>query len=361
MGMRMEEQPNPVAEAIQIFGRVLNDLSSPNRDLTLVLRSCLHACRLANLHEAAEWFRRELSGYQPEAELPWYRRGYQGALEWRTESLGGSYSAAAIDAVSGRRIFPADETLTTDIYEGVTWMQDRISAGQIERTGRTERRRTVRGEPFTIYERRHIYPGVYKGVLARIEELTFDFTSKTYTTLRYSDALHDVWQSFRAAVELQLQQLGLEKHLMTIQKGLQSTNPQDWRAVLWSCRDVLHDLAGLLWRDPRETYIHLPGNGPDGKLRVTGLEFVNRLGAYMHQKGITGTAGQYLRSEMDRIYGSIDGLNKLASGAHGGATYLDACTAALGTYFVLGELVQRTDLVPVTTYSEKAPQGPVQP
>lgn len=68
---------------------------------------------------------------------------------------------------------------------------------------------------------------------------------------------------------------------------------------MWSCRDILHDLAAYLWQDPRETYEHLPGKGKDRKLRVTKSDYVNRLGAYLHE------TGAYIRAEMERVYHSI--------------------------------------------------------
>ena len=118
------------------------------------------------------------------------------------------------------------------------------------------------------------------------------------------------------------------------------------------CRNIIRDLAGHLWRDPRDTYIYLSGSGKDGKLPVTEDKYVNRLGAYLHQKAVVGDTGDYLRAEMERIYSSIDKLIDLASKAHGNITRLDACTAAVGTYNILGELIMRTDMEPVIEYQE---------
>ena len=53
---------------------------------------------------------------------------------------------------------------------------------------------------------------------------------------------------------------------------------------------------------------------------------------------------------MERIYHSIDALNELDSKAHGVVTLLDARTAAIGTYTILGEIITRTDMKPVTKY-----------
>ena len=119
---------------------------------------------------------------------------------------------------------------------------------------------------------------------------------------------------------------------------------------MWSCRDILRDTAGYLWQVPRKTYEYLLGQGKGGKLSVTQSDYVNRLGAHLHQKGITGVTRDYINADMERIYHSIDTLNELDSKAHDVVTLLDARTAAIGTYTILGEIVTRTDMKPVTKY-----------
>jgi hypothetical protein len=64
----------------------------------------------------------------------------------------------------------------------------------------------------------------------------------------------------------------------------------------------------------------------------------------LHQKGVTGRTGKYLRAELWRIHALDDFANK----AHKGATQDELRLAVIGIYTVLGELVTRTDLQPVT-------------
>ena len=168
--------------------------------------------------------------------------------------------------------------------------------------------------------------------------------------LCYSDVIQDIWQGYRTKIDEHLITLGLSKHFDAIRNGLNSSNPQDWRNAMWSCRDILHDLAAYLWRDQRKTYEHLPGKGENNTLEVTDSHYVNRLGAYLHQKGIDKEYRAYLSAEMERIYNSIKTLNELDSKAHGKITLHDACLAAIGTYIILGELITRTDMKPITEY-----------
>ncbi|MCK4242449.1 MAG: hypothetical protein KAX23_02745, partial [Dehalococcoidia bacterium] len=80
----------------------------------------------------------------------------------------------------------------------------------------------------------------------------------------------------------------------------------------------------------------------------------NRLAAYLHQKGAGTSADKFLRKQLDRLWDSIKDLYDLESSAkgHRQITYDDARLSLIMTYLVLGELVLRTDMVPVTEYKE---------
>jgi len=238
-----------------------------------------------------------------------------------------------------------------DVGSDIDWIISVAQSGYVQSTGRKSQKyisfehRHVETEEMNVFDKQ-----VFQIIIKNIESPAFDFASNSYSILRYGDTLQDIWQAYRASVEECLAPVGLAKHLDTIRNGLNSQNPQDWRAAMWSCRDILHDLATYLWRDERETYEYLPGQGKNGKLRVTDSDHVNRLGAYLHQKAVSGKTGAYLRAEMERIYRSISTLNELDNKAHSEFTLLDARTVAIGTYTILGEIVTRTDMKPVIEY-----------
>jgi hypothetical protein len=191
---------------------------------------------------------------------------------------------------------------------------------------------------------------VFQTIVTNVENLVFGFVSASYAMLCYSDVIQDIWQRYRTQIDEHLITIGLSKHFDAIRNGLKSANAQEWRNVMWSCRDILHDLAAYLWRDRRKTYEHLPGKGENNKLEVTENHYVNRLGAYLHQKGIDKEYRAYLSAQMERTYNSIKTLNELDSKAHGEITLDDACSAAIGTYIILGELVMHTDMKPIEEY-----------
>jgi hypothetical protein len=192
-----------------------------------------------------------------------------------------------------------------------------------------------------------VYAPEARQCLTRIRNVVFSWASTNYSALQLGDAATRIWQDHRARVDHFLANISLTGHVAAITHGLGSTEPQEWRQAMWSTRDLLHDVAGYLWRDKRKTYKHLLDD--EGKpIEVTADKFVNSLMAYMHQKGITGTLGAELRADWARLRG----LNSLASSAHDKAavTLEDAKLTFFATYLLLGELVQRSDCKPVETY-----------
>ena len=345
-----EDMSNPQSESIDILKSVLNDFFTGSTEIKSVLRRCSHVCQILAWSEQLSWFQNELNGYPSGAELPWYRKSIPGRCKWYV--TGGIYTVieSAVEEGYSAEKEPIEYT-EMNVWAGIDWILSAAQSGYFESTGRKStkyirlHKKNVETEELKAYDKH-----VFQTILTNIGNLAFNFASNSYATLQYGDALQDVWQGYRAKVEEQLSAIGFTKHLDTIRNGLNSQNPQDWRAAMWSCRDILHDLATHLWRDQRGTYEYLPGQGDRGKLPVTERYYVNRLGAYLHQKGVVGEMGDYLRAEMERVYNSISTLSELDNRAHSEVTLFDVRTAAIGTYIIVGELVTRTDMQPIIQY-----------
>ena len=113
------------------------------------------------------------------------------------------------------------------------------------------------------------------------------------------------------------------------------------------------DVASFLWRDPRKTYEHTSSGSGTGALSVAKNNHLNRIAAYLHQKGL-GTSGAFLRAEVERLGASFRKLNDFQSKGKAEMTRQDARAIALATFFLIGELAARTDLVPIEHYSTPA-------
>jgi hypothetical protein len=337
-------------EAVDVLKSVLGNLFGGNVDIKNALRQCAHVCQILGWSEQLAFFQNELSGYAEAAELPWYRKGIKGRVEWL--AAGGLQASVACAIQDQYRTTEKPTRYTEmDVWAGIDWILSAAQSGYTESTGnKSSEYISFQHEHVETVEAKIYDKYAFQTVVTNIENMVFGFVSESYSLLCYGDVLQDIWQGYCAAIDEHLIPIGLSKHLDAIRNGLRSANPQEWRTAMWSCRDILHDLAAHLWRDPRPTYEHLPGKGQNGRLEVTDSYYVNRLGAYLHQKAIDKEVRRYLSAEMERIYNSIKALNELDCEAHGEITLQDARSAVIGTYVMLGELVIRTDMKPITEY-----------
>jgi hypothetical protein len=193
--------------------------------------------------------------------------------------------------------------------------------------------------------------------LTQLESQVFDFVSKSYVQLKYGNLITDIWSNYRTTVDNKLANLDLTNHLQAIQSGIQSNNPESWRTSAFACRNMITDLANYLWQDTKPRYEHLKGSTKDGKLDVTEGNTKNRLAAYLHQKGISGTTGKHLRNEVERLVASMDSIISFQSTAHDPINLQDTRSIAISTYLLIGEIVTRTDLVPIKDYGDPAIQA----
>jgi hypothetical protein len=347
--MTLDASETRTEQAARLLAEVVREILSGAPDLIAVLRKGYHACVLAGWSEGQAWFQRELEGYPKGSELPWYRRGIRGKTIWAAASI---YDVAA--HVADRTVYgehEAPEVAEMDCWHGMASVLDWARSGLKEPTG--ERRTRSSGRDTYHEEKREVYPaGPFLVIADTVQNEAFKFASAGYTALTYGDALQSVWEGYRAQVDPVLTQLGLGKHLETIRDGIRSENQQAWRNAMWACRDVLHDLAACLWRDPRPVYERMKVKGKP--LDVDESSYINRLLAYLHFKGQTDKVGKYLGAELERINSSIHTLYELDSKAHAPVTRQDARLAAIATYLLLGEFIQRTDMQPVENWGPSA-------
>ena len=348
----------PQEESAQIFADVVHSFRSSTHDVKSVLRSCQHACNLLNWHTQLEWFWRELNGYSADEDIPSHRK-VRGTLTW--QATGPDQITQRLQMVTRWRTIDLpepDEVTEQEVRVGIDNLLILCQTGYSEVTGEVREVASPRRDRTVIWERMKIFPATaFASVVREIKGVTFDFASRSYSLLQYGNVLTDFWTDYRTQVDAALQRLNFSNHLDAIQTGFQSANPESWRSAVLACRNLLNDLANHLWRDSRETYQHLKGDGQGLKLKVTEDRYANRLSAYIHQKGLRGTTGGFIRGEIERLAVSIRALIALQSRAHLPITGEDARTVALATYFILGELVIKTDMQPIERYG--APAAPV--
>lgn len=338
----------PQEEAIEIFVSVIKQLVNPTHDLKAILLQCQHACELMGWENVRDWFRNEISGYKPE-QIPNYRKIY-GNTSWIREGLSIiSNEFLDIDPPEEEIKNPVKEIVDLDVFVGIDRILLANTSGYQETTDeRREKYNARKKEKYFIRKIKNYPPGSFQPIINYIEQMTYNLASQSYSTLKFGNAITDIWSQYRNHVEDALKKMNLFSHLAAIENGLRSENPEEWRVVGYHCRDLLDDLANILWQDPRSEYEHLEGE--KGKLNVSRGNTKNRLRAYLHQKGLTRTKGKYLSTEMERISDSVRALYEFQCSAHGSVEKIDSQSIALGTFYIIGELARRTDLEPVITY-----------
>lgn len=348
-----ERRQAPQGDAIELLSGVLQELLLPERDLQSVLRRCYHACQLLDWGDSRDWFYRELNGYPNLDSVPMYRH-VPGRISWRPSAgLLVAHDWAVEDLFSTEQKDHGEPT-TLVVFAELHWLLKAAQSGYVEITGETRGEYLRRRDAYITMEQIRVFTAAdFARVVTRIESATYTFASDAYRLLKYGDVVSDVWQGYRRQVDRVLAQLGFTEHLEAIHTGLQSGNPQGWRNAVFGCRNVLTDAAAYLWQDKRKTYSHL--NNAEGRaIKVTAEKFANRLGAYLHQKGLTGTSGKFMRDEVERLAGSIRSLVAYQSEAHAPIAEHAARSIAVATYVILGELATRTDMRPITKYGTPA-------
>ena len=340
------------SEALEKFQDVLSCLLSPPSDIKTLLRKTYLACQLMGWKKESDWLYKELNGYLSEDEIPFYR------------ILSGVYEWSAIDTQEDSLIWEVDKKYHPEglvqkenppiikIHSNLDWIIETSPNGYLNSTKELKKvyvSYKKRDINLTKLERYDAY--LFSRILKSLDSKLFDFVSNAVILLKYGNLIKTFFEKYQLEADKKLIELGFEDRLREINQMLQTDNPEAWRDSGLSCRTLLHDLALYLWKDTRDYYDPLPGSNKTERLKVTEDMFVNRLEAYMHQKkGFHKKMQEYLGSEIKYLSELIRKLYNLQSTAKSKLSLPEVISIVLATYFVIGELVQKTDMIPIEKY-----------
>jgi hypothetical protein len=189
------------------------------------------------------------------------------------------------------------------------------------------------GQPFTWRRRETFDESVFQRLLRTLERHAYDFASQAYRTLRYGNAITDIWSEYRGHVDAVVHARGFVHHLDAIDNGMRSANPEEWRNAIYGCRNLLDDLSRYLWQDARKTYdLICRENRPIEVDRTRSDRFANRLSAYVHQKRLRDNNRKFVERQLEYMDQPIRALTAWQSEAHVGFGREDARSVALATY-----------------------------
>jgi hypothetical protein len=350
--MNLSSDLERTEEALILLRDAIDQFSLQPHDIASILRKCQHICEILNWGKQRELFWNEFNGYQAGMVIPGYRI-IRGVMKWEVIQTGRSFANALAEEIAYGK--PDDLNNEESISMEISMSINQIL--QLKNTGYSIRLDNTTTIPSRTRHSNIIYTQIktfhkaeFDNLLTRIESVVFDFISETYVQLKYSERIFNIWSDYQSLVDSTLAQSDFRDHLESINMNIGSTNPQDWRIAVFGCRNLLHDLADYLWKDIRDTYLPLQGLGRDGRLEVTADKFANRLIAFLHQKSILGTKGKFLREELEKISDSISALISYQSEAHEEIRKIDADSIVINTYILIGEIILRTDFIPIKEY-----------
>jgi len=344
---------SPQEEAAALLSQVLRDLMLPDGDLKAALMRCQFASHLMGWADWRDWCQREIVGYRDEDVLSAHRR-IVGTLTWRKKIAG---ARRALEDHVSRGISGPDTDL--EAQDDSTQYDLRFSFDVIKEladsallvhdlpTGKTDNRYSRRlGKEVDLEQVQRFSPATFRGVFERLRQVVLDFAIHRYTYVQYGAEITDVWQEYRALVDSKLPAMGLGHHLEAIEANLRSDNPVMWRTAALTCRAALEDVSRALWKAPGKKYPYIT-NAKNQQIEVDEGKFANRIGAYLDQKAVGNTQRRLVQAEAEAIAGIVSALPAAQGDAHAPVTREQARSVALATYLVLGELVTRTDMIPV--------------
>ncbi|MBA2246831.1 MAG: hypothetical protein H0W23_01780 [Chloroflexia bacterium] len=353
---------SPIAEAIQILDDVVRECNLGEPEVETVLRRCSHAALLLGDHTAHEHFWMEINGFPRDAALPPYRV-VSGMIRWKSPSTHEFDSPNDIGAKRKEQEFGA-KSATPSEFRGTRESLLQFARGQGFRRSAPglsaesvsiEVGHAGRGRP--MYRHFSVEPWEYYSardcgrVVNAIREDAYNWAVPTLIRIKYENRITGLWDKYRSEVDSKLSELELTNHLGALDRQLGSSNEQEWRSALYSCRNMLRDVADYLWKDPNKT-VRLPDK--DGKMvdvPVDMEKYILRLKAYLFYKTKSTDETRLSRSEAELLGELIGRVNTVDNNAHEKTDRRLAESAALHTYMVIADLIQLTDMVPVADVS----------
>lgn len=167
------------------------------------------------------------------------------------------------------------------------------------------------------------------GFLARYRSETYNFVSGVNNNWQFGNIAQTIFEKKRKRVEPVLERIfpDTSQRLNSIEQNLQSSNSEDWKNAVSSCRALLMDIADLL---------NPPTTAEDkGK-------YINRLKDYVSPKIESTTKKKLVKTYFDELKARIEYTMDLTQGgAHQGRPVLnEAEDVVLNTYLVVAELMQ---------------------
>lgn len=161
----------------------------------------------------------------------------------------------------------------------------------------------------------------------------YSYVSQIYQELRFGSAVESAFESVRNRVDGAINNLVPDAIpvLTTALENAQTNDPEQWKNAAKACRDLVKATADSL-RPP----------GKDvGNIKMGESNYINRLVDWISSKSVSKTKSTIIKSDLEhlgkRLDAASDGGNK---GTHASVTKEDASRFIIGTYILLGDILE---------------------
>lgn len=296
-------------EALSLSEQLLGDIELSRIDPVAIVRKASRLARLMDDNEAVTWLSHEISGYV-------------GTGSGMTPS---EWIAAGR---SGRRYFKKKEGNNVEYaHTG--------SLSSFHVTVETAKIRLEHSESVTPYERTTTQSSAItaQATIDAVIGNVYSYVSQIYQELRFGSAVESAFESVRNRVDGAISSLVPDAIpvLTTALENAQTDDPAQWKNAAKACRDLVKATADSL----------RPPGSDVGKIKMGDSNYINRLVDWIGKKSTSATKGAMIKSDLEhlgkRLDAVSDGGNK---GAHAEVTKEDASRFIVGTYILLGDILE---------------------
>ena len=211
--------------------------------------------------------------------------------------------------------------------------------------------------PQVLKERMTFLPSAVHLTLNKVEQQCFDFAIRSERLLSFGNQAGDIFGEYRESAVRELAKIGIDESLAAIDANLRLGTGEGAKLAILGCRNILIALSNKLWQVPSLT-VHPTLTTYDGKpLQLDTGQIKARLRAYLHERDVvlaTGRGPTLIAGQLDRIADTLDQLYNLSSEqGKNEALVPEAKSAALQTFFLIGEIARLTGLEPVTVIADQ--------
>ncbi|WP_157358676.1 hypothetical protein [Amycolatopsis sp. ATCC 39116] len=296
-------------EALRLAEELLADVELSR---VPVSKSVLKAMRLARLvrdYEAQEWLNFEISGVpSTDKGTEWMTR----AGRWSDRSEGKGYWLSLLALESHKE--------STEL--AISAMSNGNLSGDMVVIASRERMKNITQSANTA--------AMIGRVLAQVESHVYDFASRTYYELMFSELQASLFEDARTAIDGRLSPLAGEalKKIDSIAERLRDGESEAVSQAMLTCRRLIDGVADAVLPPSDQ-----PFKIGDQELAVKQGNVLNRINAYVYARGVVGGRAARIRRAIGDIYARV------STGVHKDVDEHEARYLFLSVYVLLGEIL----------------------